>query len=179
MNIRFEDFGANDKLVIRSITFGVAANAGMLILFAVLTWWARPHLRWIAVLVALLALVIVLRFGREEICTLDKLAGTVTIERAGIQGKRITERVLAEIVGIGIKTIYIREGIGHVFWRPGGFLFNAQHPPMQLCYYCAYFLDSSGEHLDIPGVISRDLDEVSNAVEKIRDFLELGSVITE
>ncbi|MCP4538711.1 MAG: hypothetical protein GY832_16375 [Chloroflexi bacterium] len=167
MNITFEDFGADDKLVIRGATFGVASNVGILILLAVLIWWKGPQL--LAILLVLQALVIMWRFGREETCTLDKLAGTVTIERAGVQGKRVTKRALAEIVGVGIKTTYIREGRSNAMYNP----------PMLVCHYYAYLLDRSGEYLDVPGTMSKDFDEVSNAAEKIRCFLKLGAIFTD
>ena len=100
MNVTFEDFGANDKLVIRGTAWGVEANVGILILLAVLIWSSGPQL--LAVLLALLTVVTILRFGREEVCTLDKLAGTVSIERVSILRKRVTTKALSEIVGCRI-----------------------------------------------------------------------------
>ena len=180
MNIRIERFGSDNKIVIRGLTTGVATNISALIVLAILVWLARPHQWSFSVLIILLALVIALQFWRVETCTLDKYSETVTIERENLRGRQVTERTLEEIVGVGIGFTHIREEIGIVLLKPGDWVEKMYKPPTMLCYYYAYLVDSSGEHLNLSGVISKRFTEVSNAAEEIRDFLEFEEpIITE
>ncbi len=92
----------------------------------------------------------------------------------------MTKRDLEEMVGVGIGFTYIREGIGNVLLKSGSWVQKMHDPPTMLCYHYVYLVNSSGEHLNLAGTISRRFMEAMDAAEEIRDFLEFqDSVITE